>query len=86
MEGLCLLQKPLKPTPFEADLLQLLELALAVYLGVMRELRALNEVEDNGILEPVQDRPNAIERERVCGEDEVLLGGRHDTSCDRRSG
>lgn len=75
MEGLRLLQEPLKPAPLEPGLLQLLKLALAVYLGIVRELRALNEVEDDGVLEPVQDRPDAIKRERVGGEDEVLLGG-----------
>ena len=53
MEGLRLLQEPLKPTPLEPDLLQLLKFALAIYLGVVRELRAFDQVEDDGVFEPV---------------------------------
>lgn len=83
VERLGLLQEPLEPAAIEADVLELLDLAAAVGLGVVRELGALDEREDDGVLEAGEDGADAVERERVAADDEVLFGERHGshTSC-----
>lgn len=76
VEALRLFQEPLEPAAVEPDVLELLEYAAPVRLGVVRELRALDEREDDRVLEAREDCADAVERERVAAQDEVLLGKR----------
>lgn len=77
MEGLGLLQEPLEPAPGEADFLELLDLTPPIRLRVVRELRALDEREDNRVLKTREDGADALEREGIAAEDKVLLWERH---------
>lgn len=77
MKSLCLLQEPIQHTPLEPDLFQLLESPLLVQSRIVRELGALNEREDNGILESNEDTAYLLEIQRVPGEGEVELRVRH---------
>ena len=68
MEGLGLLEEPVEPAALEADVLELLDLAAAVGLGVVRELRALDELEEDRVLEALQHGADVVEREQRRGE------------------
>ena len=77
MKRLCLLQEPIKHTPLEPDLLQLLESTLLVQPRIVRELGALNEGEDDSILKSDEDTTYLLEIQRIPGEGEVELRVRH---------
>lgn len=66
MERLRLLQKPFEPASTEAGILELLERAAVVDAGIVAELGTFDEREDDGVLESSQDRPDAVQRERIA--------------------
>lgn len=68
VERLRLFQEPVQPASLETIVLELLELSLAVYLGIVCELGALDKGEDDSIFQARQDRSNPVQREEriVC--------------------
>lgn len=63
METLGLSEEPLEPTPLE---IEFFETSLLVYLGVVGELGAFYETEDDGVFEPSQDGTDPFEREGIA--------------------
>ena len=72
VERFRLFQEPFEPAAVETESCELWEGAALVYLWVVCELSPLNEGKDDGVLQPRQYRPDAIQRQRVAGEHEVL--------------
>lgn len=66
VERLDLLQKPLEPRAGEAGVDELGERGLLVHARVVRELGALDEREDDRVLEPGEHRADVVERERIA--------------------
>lgn len=73
MESLCFLQEPFQPASFEPKLHQLPHASALVDFRVMRELRSLDQREDNGVLQTDQRGSDAIQGEGVPREHEILL-------------
>jgi hypothetical protein len=73
VESLSFFQKPLEPTAFEIEGLELLENTALINLGIVSKLSAFYERKDDGVFETSEDGPDPIKRERILGEHIVGL-------------
>lgn len=75
MERFGLLQEPFQPAPLKSDLTELLRSSAFINPGIVGKLSSFYERENYRVFEANEGRSDAVQRERVSRDHEVLHGG-----------